>query len=300
MATLGYAYCVLHDIYFADHNDRDRHIQSSDDHPQCHICDRRFKDRNALRNHWIVAKYHYYCADCDKHFNTAAGLEYHIDEIHVGGDDSDDEDECSDESEHYDGWEDDRGMDRYPDGVPAESQAHKLGVNDDNSWEIWDDLDFEDQEDLMDPSEPSLDDYASNSDDEVDEDDEEHLSHHFECPMVIEPELRSSYAVSRDHSAITLLQPASASILNRLKQRHKAGSHGAGRFSGPHAGHFGVQLSSCVDLNLLILSTLNEFFLSLFQVNSFDHKYNPYSKTPPQPFFHDALHLDRFSSHSTI
>ncbi|KAJ3808130.1 hypothetical protein F5876DRAFT_46673 [Lentinula aff. lateritia] len=183
MATLGYAYCVLHDMYFADHNDRDRHIQSSDDHPQCHICDRRFKDRNALRNHWIVAKYHYYCADCDKHFNTAAGLEYHIDEIHVGGDDSDDEDECSDESEHYDGWEDDRGMDRYPDGVPAESQAHKLGVNDDNSWENWDDLDFEDQEDLMDPSEPSLDDYTTNSDEELDEDDEEHFTHHFECPM---------------------------------------------------------------------------------------------------------------------
>ncbi|KAF8830692.1 hypothetical protein HHX47_DHR2001072 [Lentinula edodes] len=198
MATLGYAYCVLHDMYFADHNDRDRHIQSSDDHPQCHICDRRFKDRNALRNHWIVAKYHYYCVDCNKHFNTAVGLEYHIDEIHVGGDDSDDEDECSDESEHYDGWEDDRGMDRYPDGVPAESQAHKLGVNDDNSWEIWDDLDFEDQEDLMDPSEPSLDDYASNSDDEVDEDDEEHLSHHFECPITPDILVVDVYAYVRN------------------------------------------------------------------------------------------------------
>ncbi|KAJ3996444.1 hypothetical protein F5050DRAFT_1571489 [Lentinula boryana] len=182
MATPGYAYCVLHDMYFADHEDRNRHVQSSDDHPQCHICDRRFKDHNALRNHWIVAKYHYYCKACDKHFNSAAGLEFHIDEIHVGGDDSDDEDD-NDEFEHYEGWEDDQGADRYPDGVPPEAQAHKLGVKDDNSWEGLDDLDFEDEEDLVDPPELRDDDVAADSGEEVDEDDEEHLTHQFKCPM---------------------------------------------------------------------------------------------------------------------
>ncbi|KAJ3780514.1 hypothetical protein GGU10DRAFT_391210 [Lentinula aff. detonsa] len=182
MATPGYAYCVLHDMYFADHEDRNRHVQSSDDHPQCHICDRRFKDHNALRNHWIVAKYHYYCKACDKHFNSAAGLEFHIDEIHVGGDDSDDED-FDDEFEHYDGWEDDQGADRYPDGVPSEAQAHKLGVEDDNSWEGLDDLDFEDEEDLVDPPEPWNDEEGNDSDEDLDEDDEEHLTHQFKCPM---------------------------------------------------------------------------------------------------------------------
>ncbi|KAJ3771021.1 putative zinc-finger-containing protein [Lentinula raphanica] len=185
MASTGYAYCVLHDSYFADHEDRQRHIQSSSDHPQCHICDRRFKDNNALRNHWIVAKYHYYCRDCEKHFESPAGLEFHIDEIHIGGydsDDSDEEDEYDAEPVYYDGWEDDQGIERYPDGVPAESEAHKLGVEDDNSWEDCDDLDFEDEEDLADLPELQ-DDQSSNDSDCVLDEDDEHLVHQFECPM---------------------------------------------------------------------------------------------------------------------
>ncbi|KAJ4473057.1 hypothetical protein J3R30DRAFT_3514364 [Lentinula aciculospora] len=182
MATVGYAYCPQHDMYFDDHQDRNRHVQSSDDHPQCHICDRRFKDKNALRNHWVIAKYHYYCKACDKHFNTAAGLEFHIDEIHVGGDDSDDDD-FYDEAEHYEGWEDDQGIDRYPDGVPPDSQAHKLGVEDDNSWEACDDLDFEDGEDLIDPPELWSEGSATDSDNEMIEEEDVHLTHRFECPM---------------------------------------------------------------------------------------------------------------------
>ncbi|KAF9067453.1 hypothetical protein BDP27DRAFT_1364901 [Rhodocollybia butyracea] len=152
MSTTGYSYCAQHDMYFVDHQDRDQHIQSSSDHAQCDLCDRRFLNKNTLRNHWVYAEHHYYCWECDKHFKSAPGLQYHLDEVHIGDDDDDSDEECSCyQSDESDNWEDDRGAERYPDGIPSETLAHKKGVNDDNSWEDLDDLDFEDEEDLVDP-----------------------------------------------------------------------------------------------------------------------------------------------------
>ncbi|KAF5356736.1 hypothetical protein D9757_012535 [Collybiopsis confluens] len=180
-STVGYSYCTAHDGYFRNDKERDRHIQESLDHPQCHICDRRFLNLHTLRKHFVIAVGHHYCEECNRHFKSAEGLEYHLGRVHrFSDDDSDDEDEYppyyQSTEDDDDDWEDEQGLEVYPDGVPSERLAHKRGANDDNSWEAWDSYDFEDEEDLKDPV------MGENESDE-EEEDEENLTNHFECPM---------------------------------------------------------------------------------------------------------------------
>ncbi|KIK56569.1 hypothetical protein GYMLUDRAFT_229977 [Collybiopsis luxurians FD-317 M1] len=201
--TAGYSYCAAHDDYFTNAYERDQHIQASKDHPQCHICDRRFLNLHTLRKHFVIAVGHHYCEECRRHFKTAEGLEYHLDRVHRSSDDSDSDDE-DDYPPYYqsvddddDDWEDEQGLERYPDGVPPESQAHKRAADDDNSWEAWDDFDFEDEEDLVDPV--SQESNGESDDEGEDDEDEENLTHQFVCPMCEKDDCAAIYTTRCGH-----------------------------------------------------------------------------------------------------
>ncbi|KIK58284.1 hypothetical protein GYMLUDRAFT_171180 [Collybiopsis luxurians FD-317 M1] len=195
-SSIGYSYCAAHDDYFVNDKEREHHIQRSKDHPQCHICDRRFLNLHTLRKHFVIAVGHHYCEECRRHFKTTEGLEYHLDCVHRSGDDSDDEDDDyppNYQSVEDDDWEDERGLECYPDGVPAERLAHKRYADDDNSWEAWDGFDFEDEEDLADPV------TQDNEESDEEEEDEENLTHQFVCPMCEEGECAAICATRCGH-----------------------------------------------------------------------------------------------------
>ncbi|OJT12720.1 hypothetical protein TRAPUB_10748 [Trametes pubescens] len=109
-------YCSLCDRYFPDEEVRANHVRYALNHPKCNKCELRFANGNALRVHYTISHRHNYCSACDRHFRSRAGLRAHVEfaAIH-NGNDSDEEDEVDGIDDSYEGWEDDVGLQRFPD-----------------------------------------------------------------------------------------------------------------------------------------------------------------------------------------